>query len=576
MKKSVSRRALSFLFMLVFVVTTSGLVGCAAKDKTSDATQTTQDAQDTANSSEETTKTVNLEWFSDVSFWNPPMIWSLDPNTCMGIISKKTGVEFTMNIPPQDGDTKLSLMLVSGAMPDVITVADPDNTSNIIIKLVQSGKVWDLDEFLKKYDPDSHLLKDFPNDIKQELIQRDGGWYSIPSHIASDDLRSTYPPSDQYYVERNKYQYNDTLMVNGKILEEAGIELESLGTEQGLLDALQKIKDMNIKVDGSDIIPLLVDGKNYWDTTVRSITSQFGGMPVDKDGNYRDLIYSSGYKHALEFLNTCINKGFIDPGQLTLDTNATAEAIVSGRVFAFCGNTANTHYADISTNQPYWESPAPVLSSTGAKPVMGMHYRPTVGWMQTFISKSTKEPEKLAKWLSYMTSEEGQYESMGIEGFSYTKDENGIIELTEDGLKNDYTKTGFGAYWAFSNSSWEQHIFKAPTDQLGTGGLMDTAVTTAFAKSEKTVIFERSPLDVPPGFLQSKGLGNQEIEIRNFIQAEVAKIVMAKDLTEAGAIYDSMVKQATSMGLDQIDKERDTLMKKQSQEMGIPMKGINE
>ena len=80
----------------------------------------------------------------------------------MGIITKKTGVKFAMNIPPQDGDTKLSLMLVSGDIPDVITVADPDNTTNIISKLVKSGKVWSLDELIKKYDPNFSPAERFP------------------------------------------------------------------------------------------------------------------------------------------------------------------------------------------------------------------------------------------------------------------------------------------------------------------------------------------------------------------------------------------------------------------------------
>jgi putative aldouronate transport system substrate-binding protein len=155
-------------------------------------------------------------------------------------------------------------------------------------------------------------------------------------------------------------------------------------------------------------------------------------------------------------------------------------------------------------------------------------------------------------------------------------DKNGMIHITAVGAKNDSTKTGFWAYWAFANTDWGNHVFPAPTKQLGTGGLMDTAVTTAFARSNKTVIFERSPLDVPPGFIQSKGLGNQETEIKNFVQAQVAKIITAKDLPTVDALYNNMLKQATSMGLDKIDQAKDALMKQQSKEMGIPMKGINE
>ena len=75
------------------------------------------------------------------------MTWSSDPNTFMGIITKKTGVKFSMNIPPQDGATKLSLMLVSGDIPDVITVADPGNATKYhfqigqVRKNVESGRI---------------------------------------------------------------------------------------------------------------------------------------------------------------------------------------------------------------------------------------------------------------------------------------------------------------------------------------------------------------------------------------------------------------------------------------------------
>ena len=46
-----------------------------------------------------------------------------ESGTNMGEITKKTGLTFSYNIPAQDGETKLSLMMVasSGDFPDVIT-----------------------------------------------------------------------------------------------------------------------------------------------------------------------------------------------------------------------------------------------------------------------------------------------------------------------------------------------------------------------------------------------------------------------------------------------------------------------
>ena len=108
----------------------------------------------------------------------------------MAKLRKRPGLTFSYNIPAQDGDTKLSLLMVSSSeFPDVITTVGPE----ISQKLTKSGKVWKLDEFLQKYDPQSHLLKDFPADIKKQLVKRDGDWYAIPSHMASDDSRSNSP-----------------------------------------------------------------------------------------------------------------------------------------------------------------------------------------------------------------------------------------------------------------------------------------------------------------------------------------------------------------------------------------------
>ena len=85
-------------------------------------------------------------WFSDVDFWNPPTKWDTSEGTITGGITKATGLEFEMNIPAGDGSTKLALMIVNGNLPDIMSLTD----SATIKELVDSGQVWQLEEFLEK------------------------------------------------------------------------------------------------------------------------------------------------------------------------------------------------------------------------------------------------------------------------------------------------------------------------------------------------------------------------------------------------------------------------------------------
>lgn len=97
-----------------------------------------------------------LSLFSDVSFWNFPG-WSLEDGTVTAGVSKKTGVVLDISNPPQEADKQLSLLLLKDELPDLISVVD----SAMFRQLINSGKVWKLDELLQKYSPDSHLLTRF-------------------------------------------------------------------------------------------------------------------------------------------------------------------------------------------------------------------------------------------------------------------------------------------------------------------------------------------------------------------------------------------------------------------------------
>ncbi|GIP17276.1 hypothetical protein J40TS1_29180 [Paenibacillus montaniterrae] len=512
-------------------------------------------------------------WFSTIDFWNPPTNWDTDPQTVTGAITEKTGLTFEFNIPAQDGETKLNLMLVSGGadFPDVVTI-----TNEVLgKKLIEAGKVWELDEFLQQYDPQSHLLTSFPADIKQAIVSRDGGFYAYPSHMQSEDASKLYPPSGQFYVDIVEYASNGALVVNSRILEEAGLTLADIQTESGLLAAYQKIQDMNLQVDGAPVIPLLVDGKSYQNTTLGFLQDSFGAMPVDKDGNYRDRLLAPETKEALKFLNKAYQSGFLDPGQMTVDNAAVKADMASGRVFTFIGNSADTSF----DKNDYWTSSGPILADSGTAPVLGKSKQAGGGWMKTYISKTTKHPEKLAKWLSFMSSKEGMMLHIyGFEGIHYQLDEQGLVVKTEQGLQDatDYMKTGVFAYWPFHHTSFSYSTQQPPSEETDPFSITANRVQSAYGKHEKTKIYDNSSFQLPGDlFPADSKLANDELQIKTYKEAQVAKIVLAKSDVEFNQLYDELIEQIKKLGIEALDQERNNFVQQKNNEFGIKEVGIN-
>ena len=558
------------LLIPAFLIIAMVLAGCTSKGNNEGVNYSTKTALQGNTQAQTSSKVV---WFSTVDFWNPPKTWSTDPKTVAGAITEQTGLTFEFNIPAQNGATKLNLMLVSKEdLPDVMTLTDPI----LVGKLIETGKVWDLDEFLTQYDPESHILKDFPTDVKEVIEARDGGFYAYPSHINSLDARRVYQLSEQYYRDLLSFGYNQGIIVNQNILKEAGLTLDDLRTEAGLLAAYQKVKDLNLEIDGAPVIPLLVDGKAYQEySTLSFLQDTFGAMPVDKQGNYRDVILAQETKQALEFLYKAQRGGYFDPGQLTVDNAAVKAEIATGRVFTFIGNMANNAYF----NNDYWTSSGAILSDNGTTPVLGKSFRPDGGWMKTFISKSTKEPEKLAKWLSFMTSKEGMLlHSFGFEGVDYTIDDQGLVVKTKQGIKNatDYMNTGVFAFWPFHHNAFIWSVSAGPTEETDRSAITVYRASSAYSRTSGIQIYNTAPLIIPGDLLPvDSDLANDEMKIKAYKESQIAIIIMAKNDEEFNKQYEEMIVQLKLLGIEAIDKEKDNYFKRKSKGYGVEVKGIN-
>ena len=196
--------------------------------------------------------------------------------------------------------------------------------------------------------------------------------------------------------------------------------------------------------------------------------------------------------------------------------------------------------------------------------------------MQTLISKTAANPERIAKWLDYMTSNEGLLLNYyGFEGKGYNLN-NGLVAQTELGVQEakDYSKTGVFAFWPFHNIAWHDHATEAPKNRVGPDALMAMQVGTAAAK--KSTIYDTSALAMPSDFIPAGSkMANDQVQIDQYKQAQISKIILAKDANAMNQFYNDMISKLKQLGLSDIDAKKNEQFHKQEKERGETIKGIN-
>lgn len=515
-------------------------------------------------------KNSELYWFSDVSGWGPATAnWSTKESPATRYIEENFGLTLNIEQPPTDAATKLGLMIASGDLPDMMSITDQD----IYKQLVAADKVWDMQTFLETYAPDSHLLTDFPEDIKQALTDTYGGWYSYPSHMESEDNRKVFPPDDQVWVDVVEKGSNGCIMFNKEIMDALGITQEDVQTEDGFYAACEKVKNSDYQVDGQSVLPVVLQCNLWIETSLDGVlANNFGVVPVDENGNYRHKELSPAYKNNLKFVNNLVQKGYLDVNTLTIDETALKTYLDAKRVFCWIGNQAQQD----KTNMP-WVSYGPIVSSNGARPVSGINKSAGTGWIQTLISKDCKNPEKIAALLTWASSKEGlMINYYGEEGVDYTVDDKGIVTKTEEGAKRlaeDYDNNVL--MWPFANTSFERNTEPVPDPTSNRG--VEVALMPALGKYEQTYIYDSSLLGFENSNViePSSDLGIKLSQVKTYLEAQKAKIATAASDEIFEKEYQAMIDTLNSYNITEIDAEYDKVYKEYCEKKGSSIEDVN-
>ncbi|WP_339233840.1 extracellular solute-binding protein [Paenibacillus sp. FSL R5-0517] len=409
-----------FIIALLMMCLMSGLAACSksehAEDRgvTTNADFTEQSQHFNLNVQEPSwkldTTPVNLTWFVGAEWYGHTWGESLTSK----YVTQKTGVNIEFEVLTGEPNERLSRMLTTDHLPDLITIGSWESA---VIKLRESHLIYALDELANQYDP--YFFKVADDGALQWYRQEDGHTYVIPNDAYSpEQMRST-----------GLTGANQTFLVRKDLYESMG--KPDLSTSTGFINALRLLKNQYSVYKGQLISPFWAQGNASYGMT--EYLQNLLAIPHEQNGKVYDRMTDPDYIEWLKTFRTAYEQGLINVDFL-VDSSAQVQEKTSHAQY-FMMIREWTDISDLNSklevltnqNSTYIAVDGPRNSrGESAKLFPGS----MDGWMVTMISKSTKNPERAIRFLTYLASEEGQRDLfLGKEGETWTM-ENGKPRLT--------------------------------------------------------------------------------------------------------------------------------------------------
>lgn len=343
------------------------------------------------------TSPIDLTWFVGANWYAHTWGESLTSK----YVTEKTGVNVKLEVPSGEANEHITLMMTSGQLPDLISMGSWETA---VKKLWEGDHVFALNELADQYDP--YFYKVAGDGTLKWYRQENGNTYGVPNDSYSPNLMH----------ETGMTAANQTFLVRKDLYEEMGSP--DLSTPEGFLGALQLLKDKYPEYKGQPISPFFAQGNVPYGMT--EYLQNLLAVPHEKDGKVYDRVTDPEYLTWLKTFRTAYERGLINVDFLVDSDTQVEEKTNNARYFMmireWTGMTAVNPLLAASANpDSYYIAVDGPQNSKGdsAKLFPGN----MDGWMVTMISKSTKNPERAIRFLTYLASEEGQQDLfLGKEG----------------------------------------------------------------------------------------------------------------------------------------------------------------
>lgn len=485
---------------------------------------------------------VELEWF--VAYDWAGMNFDPDNNAFDQYVYENTGVKIKFSIGSQE---KLNMLIATDSLPDIITY---DAVSSERLALENGGKLLALDELLEKYAVDMNVPSGMVDWYRNE---KDNHWYALVGYFY--DLEDAYARGG--YIESHNMNF-----ARKDIMEELGIDPESMQTKDGFLTALRMVKEAGITYGGQNVVPYIGDD-------VECLAEQFGVDREDRDGNLLNVKRQPEFLEALLFLNQIYNEGLTTDEIFTMDNTLRKQMVSSGNVFA--GTRVN--YLNGKDTLFYNDEEALMMGIGLLKGDSNKNAivspSPTAGWAATMITKNCKNPERAISLLSFLTREEISisYYYGGIDG--YTVEDGAAVIKPE---RADERSKDFAAFDAKYRSTLQDLVcdyvwVKKYEPKTGLDALEADRIRYQTEWIDGHIYDDKLFTDVSPE--SGSDLAAIDAQLTSYWSQQFPTIVMSPDGESAKQVYESVISQMDSMGMEKLDQYKNEQFNKNKEKMGV-------
>jgi len=541
------KKLIRFLTIALTVFLLLGtMVGCSQKES-STATSGTSSAATTASGSKETTRAasgstsgyafeakkdpVTLTIFVDGAgtLWES---WGNDPVSRK--ITELTGISFKCIAPVSSDDSKLTLLIASDDLPDVVT-AWYGNTA--WSSMVQNKMLADVEALANQYAP--KLRSELVDEEIWNYCRADDGkvYYLLNSYRTKEALK--WFEDNDYLIATNQ----PVILMRQDYYEEIG--KPDIKSAADFMKACEQIKNNH-----PDTIPFYTGGLTTAGPSYLRYFFGVGIYHIAQDGTVSMSYRNPKYVDMYVWVNEMVRKGlmtedsFVD-GSEEKDSKSLAGAVASyawtiGESEKTPANNPNTYYYPMKP----WDSYEQV--------------RTNAGYIQFAISEKSKNKEAAIRWFEFGNTELGaRTMCWGIEG----KKEDGWSGDVVNGPHFYFDEKGKATYYegfqAARNADWSGVERKS-----GLGFFQSYICTNSVYITEAEVIkselmtqmnaWYRDKVSYNNGFIFNIPAGSDEYvtyqTINSLIEEYNVKWAYAKDEQEVRRLYDEFIKKVEASG----------------------------